>query len=561
MSAKDNRFVNAIKRIKSWTLNNKKIATILYSMVAICLIGVIVLTVVLKNVSKTEQKVYREEAAVFGELTVGVSVDGSIDVGTTTQTLDIDISEYTGGNTSFGGDGAGGMDMMKMFQGSDSSSDSDDERVLEVEEVYVSVGQQISEGDKIARLDSDSVTSIRSKLVEDAASAKNTYDQTVAEKSTTDLSADNDYSINSMYGTYVQSEYDASVQKLQTAVDDAAESLEEANETLTEYQETLSKDQEQLPKLQELVRNAEYSVSNIDRETQLYGWLEAENYREEAQDLLDSCEDEIEELQDKITEQETKITELTIELGEAKKSYELGVIDAKATYDTHTLYYDNSQEILDVTKLQSSLMVEMAEDDLNEANDKLAEFDTYIVDNEIISGHNGVISEVDISAGDELYSDSNILVINDYDEVTVTVDVEEDDIASAQLGAEAIVNIDAFPDTVFEATVTDIGDANYDSSTGITSYEVTVTLTGDLSELYTGMTANVTFITADTKEVIFIPNRAVTRQDGVSTVKVKDTNGKVKTVEVVTGFSDGTNAEVKSGISEGDIVIIESSVN
>ena len=202
----------------------------------------------------------------------------------------------------------------------------------------------------------------------------------------------------------------------------------------------------------------------------------------------------------------------------------------------------------------------MAKDDLDEAEEKLTEFDTYIVNNEIVSGHNGVISEIDILQGDDLYSNSDILVVNDYDDVTVTVDVEEDDMDAAAMGALAKVNIDAFPDTVFEAKVTDIGDATYDSSTGITSYEVTVTLEGDMSELYTGMTAEVTFITADSEDVIYIPNRAVTRQNGVSTVKVKDENGKVKTVEIETGFSDGTNTEIKSGISEGDTVIIESSV-
>ncbi len=561
MSAKDNGFKSIINKIKVWTINNKKKAAIIYSVIAILLIVALVLPVAVRSVTKSEQKIYREEAAVFGTLTVGVNVDGNIEIGTTTQTLDIEISEYTGSSNTNAFGGMGGMDMMKGFQNTSSSSDSDDERVLEVEQVYVSVGQEISVGDKIAKLDADSVTSIRSKLEEDAVSAQNTYDQTVAEKATTDLSAESEYSINSMYGTYAKSEYDTTVQKLSAAVYSAQESLDEANETLAEYQETLDTDKENLPKLQELVKNAEYTLANTDRTTQLYGWLDAENYREEAQELLDSCEDEIEELEDKISEQETEIKELTIALGEAKKDYELGVIDAKSTYDTHTLYCDNSTEVLDVTKLQSDLMVEMAKDDLDEAKEKLTEFDTYIVDNEIVSGYNGVISDVSISAGDELYSDSDILVINDYDDVTVTVDVEEDDIDSAKIGAQARVNLEAFPDTVFDAIVTDIGDATYDNSTGITSYEVTVTLSGDLTELYTGMTSEVTFITEETKDVVYIPARAITTENEKSTVKVKGADGKVRTVNVETGFTDGTNIEIKSGISEGDIVIIESSVN
>ncbi len=558
-----NKIMNLFKKLKSWTLNNKKKAAIIYSLIAFVLIAVLIVSAVVSTGNSASEVAYKEETVVYGTLTVGVTESGSITVGTSTQTLDIDISEYSGSSDGFSFGGMGGGMGGGNTQNSTSSSDSDDDtRVLEVEEIYVSVGQVISEGDQIAKLSSDSVTSIRAELEEDVVSAQNTYDQTLAEQQVTDLSADSTYSVNQMYGSYVDSEYNTTVQQLQDAIEDAQESLDDANETLIEYQEDLAEDQETIVELAKLVENAEYTVNNIDVATAPYAWVDAENIREDAQALYDSCEEEIETLTDSIEEQETKIQELTIALGDAQKEYELGVIEAQATYDTHSLYYNNADEILEVTKLQSALAVEMAADDLAEAQEKLEEFDKYIVDDVIVSGYNGVISEINISEGDELYSDSDILVINDYDQVTVTVDVDEDDIESAQLGAEANVYIEAFPDELFSATVTDVGDATYDSSTATTSYEITVTIEGDdLSELYTGMTSDVTFITSDTEEVLYISNRAVTRENGVSTVKVKDSNGKIKTVEVETGFSDGSSVEIKSGLSEGDTVIIESTVN
>ncbi|MCR5772865.1 MAG: efflux RND transporter periplasmic adaptor subunit [Butyrivibrio sp.] len=543
------------------TFFSKKKVVITGSVIAAGLIGAIVAVRVKNSENSAEQAVYKEETVTYGTLTVGVTESGSITVGTSTQTLDIDISEYTGSTDSFSLGGNTGM--MGNSNSQTTSSDSDDDtRVLEVEEIYVSVGQEIAEGDQIAKLTSESVTSIRAELEEDVVSAQNTYDQALAEQESTDLSADSTYSINEMYGSYAQSEYDTTVQTLQDAVDDAQESLDEANETLLEYQEDLEEDQATLKELEALVTNAEYTVNNIDVETAPYAWTDAENIREDAQELYDSCEEEIETLTESISDQETLIQELTIALGQAQEAYEVGVIEAQATYDIHTLYYDNADEIKDVTKAQTALAVEMAADDLEEAKDKLDEFDEYIVDDVIVSGYSGVISEIDIAAGDELYSDSNILVVNDYDQVTITVDVDEDDIDSAQLGAEANVYIETFPDEIYKATVTDVGDATYDSSTATTSYEITVTLEGDdLSELYTGMTSDVTFITTDTADVLYISNRAITRENGVSTVKVKDANGNISTVEVETGFSDGSSVEIKSGLSEGDTVIIESTVN
>ena len=42
--------------------------------------------------------------------------------------------------------------------------------------------------------------------------------------------------------------------------------------------------------------------------------------------------------------------------------------------------------------------------------------------------------------------------------------------------------------------------------------------------------------------------------------KVKDAEGRIQKIEVVTGFSDGNNVEIKKGLSQGDVVLIESKV-
>ena len=41
---------------------------------------------------------------------------------------------------------------------------------------------------------------------------------------------------------------------------------------------------------------------------------------------------------------------------------------------------------------------------------------------------------------------------------------------------------------------------------------------------------------------------------------MRDDSGKVIEKEVTTGFSDGVNVEIIEGLSEGDVVLIESKV-
>ena len=564
---KQHFFRKKAEQAAEWSRIHKKRAVVLYAATALILIATIVTAMIYKSKSESESSantVYREETVTKGALTVGITEEGTVTIGTTAQTLDVDISAYTGSDNtstnSWQNAGGGGMPGQQTQTTTTTSTDSDT-RELEVKQVYVNVGQEIAKGDPIALLDADSVNDIKADLQADVEDAKNTYDETAASQTVSDQTAEQNYKLYSLYGDTAQSAYDTTVATLQDAVDSAQQDLDDANDTLQDYQDQLTEDQTNLPTFKKALENATYTANGIDKETAMYGWLTAEDSRETAQELVDNTEDEIDYLTDEIKAQNTKIAEYEIALESAKKAYELGVIEAKATMDTHIFQNQNADTYLSVSKAQNALATEEAKDDLTQAQKKLSEFNSYIQNNEIIAAENGVISAVSITAGDDLYSNSNLITVNDYDKVTATVDVSEDDIDYAKVGAEAKVNIDAFPDTVFDASVTDVGDANYDSSTGTTSYEVTVTLSGDLSELYSGMTAEVTFITKDTENVLYIPNRAVTREDGKSYVKLKKATGSIITQEVTTGFSDGTNVEVKDGLSEGDTVVIESKVD
>jgi len=564
---KQHFFRKKAEQAAEWSRIHKKRAVVLYAATALILIATIVTAMIYKSKSESESSantVYREETVTKGALTVGITEEGTVTIGTTAQTLDVDISAYTGSDNtstnSWQNAGGGGMPGQQTQTTTTTSTDSDT-RELEVKQVYVNVGQEIAKGDPIALLDADSVNDIKADLQADVEDAKNTYDETAASQTVSDQTAEQNYKLYSLYGDTAQSAYDTTVATLQDAVDSAQQDLDDANDTLQDYQDQLTEDQTNLPTFKKALENATYTANGIDKETAMYGWLTAEDSRETAQELVDNTEDEIDDLTDEIKAQNTKIAEYEIALESAKKAYELGVIEAQATMDTHIFQNQNADTYLSVSKAQNALATEEAKDDLTQAQKKLSEFNSYIQNNEIIAAENGVISSVSITAGDNLYSNSDLITVNDYDKVTATVDVSEDDIDYAKVGAEAKVNIDAFPDTVFDASVTDVGDANYDSSTGTTSYEVTVTLSGDLSELYSGMTAEVTFITKDTENVLYIPNRAVTREDGKSYVKLKKATGSIITQEVTTGFSDGTNVEVKDGLSEGDTVVIESKVD
>lgn len=170
------------------------------------------------------------------------------------------------------------------------------------------------------------------------------------------------------------------------------------------------------------------------------------------------------------------------------------------------------------------------------------------------------MTEILLSEGDTLSGGSSLVVLNNQETVTMAVSLGEDDYSA--IDKEGTVNIvfTAYPNKIFSGKITDVSDAEYDSSSGTVYYTVTVTIQGEVSGLYEGMTGDVTFVTKEMKQVCYVSNRAVFREGTKSYVKVRDDNENIVKQEITTGFSDGINVEIITGLSEGDIVLIESKV-
>lgn len=548
---------------------SKKGRALFFAVIAAALAAIIVIVIVVKKSSgSSDETAYREVTATKGPLTVGISEDGTVEVGTTDQTFDLDISAYTGSTSTTTTATAGGMNMggggMPGMQSSSTSTSgtSTSERSLTVEEVLVSQGQEITEGDVIATLDAESVASILSDLTADVSNAQLSLEEATTSKSDTDGTATAQYQLYQTYGTYADAELASAVQDLQDAVDSAQQTVDDDTDSLAALQEDLSDDQNDLAETKTLLDNAQYAVDNTSSDgTGLYAWMTARNTLEDLQDQYDDLEDEIDDLNDQIDDMNSILETDQQTLTTAQKALSTGTIDAQTEYDTKMLYSESADSYYSNTTGQSNLNLEIAQDDYDTAVDKLDEFNSVIQDNQILSQYSGVIEDVSVSVGDALQTGTTLLSINNYDDIEISVDVSSDDISEISEGDTVNVSIDAYPDEEFTGTVDEIGDSTYDSSSGETTYAVTVLVDNTGSSLYNGMSSTVTFITKETQNVVYVSNRAITRENGVSYVLKKDENGNAVKTEVTTGFSDGTDVEIKEGLEDGDTVLIESKVS
>ena len=175
-------------------------------------------------INREEEPVYREETVQYGTLTVGLQETGSVEVGTAEQTFELDMSAYTeSGSGSFSWEQPGGNVFQGMTAGGSAASA---ERTLTVEEILVTEGQEVSEGEPLYRLAQDSIEEIREELAADVADAQVTLEQTQTQLAMTRLDAQQEYDTDTAYAeTLAQAEYDTSLSQLQEAVTEIEEQM------------------------------------------------------------------------------------------------------------------------------------------------------------------------------------------------------------------------------------------------------------------------------------------------------------------------------------------------
>ena len=223
------------------------------------------------------------------------------------------------------------------------------------------------------------------------------------------------------------------------------------------------------------------------------------------------------------------------------------------------LNYNNAstQYTIDVNGIDND--VDSASETLADAKEELEEFEDFIGDGIVYAEYSGKLMTVGYAVGDALTSDTAIAEFSDAEAVTMTVEVSQEDISAIAIGDVVMIELTAYEREEFSGTVSGM-DTSASSGSSTVSYNVTVAFNGDISKVYADMTGNVTFIQKQVPDVIYVSNKAIINEGTTSYVKVKQEDGSLKKVEVVTGFSDGVNVEILSGLNEGDIAIIESRV-
>lgn len=188
----------------------------------------------------------------------------------------------------------------------------------------------------------------------------------------------------------------------------------------------------------------------------------------------------------------------------------------------------------------------------------------------IVSSVDGVVISREVEVGQTVAASFNtptlFNVAEDLTKMQIEASVVEADIAKIRDGQKVEFSVDSFPDEVFEGVVTQVRN-NPITTSNVVTYEVIISIDNQALKLKPGMTANVEIITAEKKDVLLAPNKAlrfyVTDENG-EIKRYQDKGiwilrkGKPTRINVITGIADDDFTEVFSEqLKDGDEVILE----
>lgn len=381
---------------------------------------------------------------------------------------------------------------------------------LEIEEVYAVSGEEITAGDKILKLTEDSVAEARKELERTLRDAELSYRTGKIEYEQNLITAEYTKDSAILTGQQAKEVYDETVASLQSAVTKAEEELQEAEDDIAEYESYVNdgsyKSYFKVDEYQAIYdenlkaltdKMDEWGVSwsqvtggggsvqigggaggnmqsggtsNASILASLYSVLE-QNLKdlEEAQEKYD---DAVTNASFNLQTLQLKLPSLQQAVTEAKENKEIQQAQAKLTYETALSTADRAESDYNTT-------VEKAESDLaalkstyEDAKENLKLFESSVGDGYFYASEDGTILRTVVRADQNLTSDAVVFVYSNPRELTVTVSVDQADIAKLTVSDSAYVQSSANGGFTGEITAIDPVSSS-DSRTSVT-YSVTV---------------------------------------------------------------------------------------
>ena len=274
-------------------------------------------------------------------------------------------------------------------------------------------------------------------------------------------------------------------------------------------------------------------------------------------------------------------------------SYQAQLKAKKTAYDValssynrlSKLYTQKATSLDSVNTAKSTLDNAKAEMEAIEANIKQAEIEvntaeTNVGYTKITAPMDGTIVSVPVSEGQTVNANQTtptIVTIADLSKMKIKPEISEGDITKVKAGQEVSFTILSDNQTLYYSVIDSVDPANTTTSnSSSTSSSISSSNSSTTSAIYyyanvlidnpdrtlrIGITTENNIKIANAKDVLLVSNMAIQKRDGKSFVNVLNNKNQSEKREVETGVQNDFKTEIKSGLNEGEKVIVSQIAN
>lgn len=274
-------------------------------------------------------------------------------------------------------------------------------------------------------------------------------------------------------------------------------------------------------------------------------------------------------------------------------SYQAQLKAKKTAYDValssynrlSKLYTQKATSLDSLNTAKSTLDNAKAEMEAIEANTKQAEIEvntaeTNVGYTKITAPMDGTVISVPVSEGQTVNANQTtptIVTIADLSKMKIKPEISEGDITKVKAGQEVSFTILSDSQTVYHSVIDSVVPANTTTSdSSSTSSSISSSSSSTTSAIYyyanvlidnpdrtlrIGMTTENNIKIANAKDVLLVSNMAIQKRDGKSFVNVLNDKNQPEPREVEIGVQNDFKTEIKSGLNEGEKVIVSQVAN
>ena len=479
-------------------LSKKKKRLVLIIIAAAVLVCAACYTVFIQPLLEKEEIVY-EEAEVFqGTFTVEVVESGSLEYTIRNITYDIDVN-------------------VAVEEDDDDEEDDDElvQKYLEIEEIYTAAGTLVTSGEPLLKFSDASVEAVRKLLQNALVNAEADYNEAESEYKLAVLEAESSYEIQRINGKYAGSIYedeksmiDNEITSMELEIQRLTAKISSLNETVEEAQETY--DEAKAAYDTEYFSYMNY-YNNLDN---IVNTITGQNLYLNAKNTLDRAESNLEKAKSNLEQNAEQIKQLEQNIVLAKAQSLINKLEVEQSYSESKINSDNAEYSLNAALESLIEDLEEAEEEKKTLEVKLADFEKLVGEEGIVYAiADGLITSVAYSAGDTLEQVGNLFSYATEDNMHISVDVTQEDIITLAVGDAVRIQFSAY-DEQFTGYIESINTTATSAETPTVSYQVVIQVVGTLDQLFDGMSANVSFVTEEKENAVYVQRKAIVEDNG-----------------------------------------------